>query len=197
MLKWYIGGPGWASSASTTVPANPPGLTLPIDSARNEARTDENFYTLLDTKNGTVPVGPDMWEDPQDNEDEDGPWGTRVVTPSNDDAPAWKEEVNLWDGHDGPKGKADAIEQLVCPTHGVVCRRGICADYSRLKKQLEKEKQAKEKEKEKENTRQNWRARGGKSRGNARDESSMSNLNSVVKFDTLTVIFGHLFCRRK
>jgi hypothetical protein len=47
-------------------------------------------------------------------------------------------QENLWAGYDEPK-EVEEIEP-VCPTHGVLCSRGVCKDYTKMLKDIERKK---------------------------------------------------------
>lgn len=52
-------------------------------------------------------------------------------------------EENLWADYDSTQ-TTPATEEIICPAHGKLCSRGICKEYNRLKKAIEREKQAEE-----------------------------------------------------
>lgn len=50
---------------------------------------------------------------------------------------------NLWADY-GKNEPQQASEEIVCPAHGKLCSRGICKEYNRLKRTIEREKEAEE-----------------------------------------------------
>lgn len=163
----HIGGPGWSSATSSSAPAQ--GLTA--TPATESSADEDNFYPSLDTKTGTITINAPEFED--DDDDEGLVWGTPLIVMEMAGAESSSSAVpNLWEGLDPFVGEPKNKEEIICPTHGVTCRRGICIDYSRLKKQKEREMQAKEKEK----ARDTWRSnKPGKGRGRSRGDSGAFN----------------------
>jgi hypothetical protein len=60
-----------------------------------------------------------------------------------DDVQPEEPVENLWADYEQtvPQEKPG---EIVCPAHGKLCARGICKEYNRLKKQMEREKEAAE-----------------------------------------------------
>ena len=50
---------------------------------------------------------------------------------------------NLWADY-GKNEPQPASEEIICPAHGKLCSRGICKEYNRLKRAIEREKEAEE-----------------------------------------------------
>lgn len=50
---------------------------------------------------------------------------------------------NLWADY-GKTEPQHASEEIVCPAHGKLCSRGICKEYNRLKREIERQKEAEE-----------------------------------------------------
>lgn len=125
----------------------------------------DNYLILVNNKAGTVAIGGPEANENDDEDDEDDMWGGAPnITALAIDSPAETSGVaNLWED-DKPKKKD--MDQIVCPTHGLMCKRGICSDYSRLKRQQDKENQVKEREKE----RRDWREKA-KKKAEAKDQS--------------------------
>lgn len=73
------------------------------------------------------------------------PWERTADVDAEDVGSLWggsnlgKEEAgeSLWGEDPGPKKTNDVI---VCPTHGTVCKKGICSDYAKLLRQSERNK---------------------------------------------------------
>ena len=60
-----------------------------------------------------------------------------VVAEANDKEENRGKEANLWMGEPPPDPTAG---QLMCPSHGKLCNKGICSGISRLVKEEERRK---------------------------------------------------------
>ena len=67
--------------------------------------------------------------------------GVSAVDSETSGAPAVVEEYqNLWLSEDDPRAIPLPDARLICPTHHIACKKGICEDMSKILRDIKKEK---------------------------------------------------------
>ncbi|KAF7304433.1 hypothetical protein HMN09_00845500 [Mycena chlorophos] len=51
---------------------------------------------------------------------------------------AEEESENLWGEEDDIESKKQKATEILCPVHGIICKKGICREYSKLLKERER-----------------------------------------------------------
>ncbi|KAF9465210.1 hypothetical protein BDZ94DRAFT_1254801 [Collybia nuda] len=102
------------------------------------------------------------------------PWEQQFVAEENlwDNADATEE--NLWGDEETKK---PAVDVVLCPVHGKICKKGICREMSKILKEQEKAKAAAEKLATK-GTRKNGRRGGGWRQNPSEPESAEDDANA-------------------
>ncbi|KAF7301440.1 hypothetical protein MIND_00709300 [Mycena indigotica] len=142
------------------VVAQPPGLEMPTLSSSStstaSSHSSENQYDVVVTEMATISMSPSQ-EARLYNE------ASPVVVEAHEYIAEWEktalvttwtskatplvatpeEEENLWGEEDDIEQKKKQTQEILCTVHGIICKKGICQEYSRLLKQKEREERSK------------------------------------------------------
>ncbi|KAI0090886.1 hypothetical protein BDY19DRAFT_938117 [Irpex rosettiformis] len=144
----------YSSSSDSSAWDNTPGLASAGGSGSGSDDTNSDIIgrTPPASEAPEVFVAGDVEDDmaglnintcPLDGEDDDNDFIPVIPADAvQPEEPAIPEE-NLWADYDNHEPE-HPVDEIICPAHGKLCSRGICKEYNRLKRALEREKEAQE-----------------------------------------------------
>jgi hypothetical protein len=131
-----------AISSSTTRDVPPHQIFRPSEEDDEDSDYDDIYVPFSGMKINANILPVEGMEYTDLNASERG--GADAVDSETSDAPAHTEEgqkyQNLWSSEDDPRAIPLPDPNLICPTHHIACKKGICADMSKILRDIKKAK---------------------------------------------------------